>query len=632
MAEKDDEWVVTPPPRAAPTLDEWTIVPPGVGVVPPGNFTMGTAAANWGSLGLSNRLIAAKRALTSDDTYASALEKTNKQQEQYTADNPWGMVVPKTAAGLASGVGLSGLIGKAIPALRSAVGLVPRVAAGTVEGGILGGLGGAGHTYSGIPSDYAKNAGFGTILGAGIGGAAPVAGTAAGKAYRWAADQGFGGGVPAAMVGPVKADITGIRNLPPGGMLPDAGPSMLGLAQGAVQGKGGPGKTALEGNLRARNDEVNPIIAREIQRLGPEPPPPAAVEAQIGERMGQLGPRYEAALNNARAVDNSGLALWLEGMRGNTRGEAQQAVARVRSMLDIPTNPGALDPHPRALQATREAVRGMRDNENLDPTTRGIMSNVYNRLTQELQAKVPGIREIDHAYAELGSQQRASLRSSAGSRVFQTDRENVQRPVEVQQTMTEGAQPKGVNVGPSAEAFRTREAALSEVYRIVGTKKNDLNELERVLATPQDWNAQKLGILFGQDRADRLMGVLQNLRQQRETFQKVSEGSQTAARTSAKEALDAPSDIKVPTGTRTAFGTITQIPEMIINNARQAAAQTQRDKIAQLLATRNPAEIQGLTDQILNTTGTRDVREKLIRTLVERGMISGIPLATGTNR
>ena len=124
------------------------------------------------------------------------------------------------------------------------------------------------------------------------------------------------------------------------------------------------------------------------------------------ERMGGLSPAYEQALNNATAVDTAPVALWLEGQIGNSRGPAQSALAQVRQMLDITGNPGTLDPHPRVLQQARTAVRGMLETEE-NPATAAALQNTEWRLTRELQDKVPGIRELDSQYAELGSQERA---------------------------------------------------------------------------------------------------------------------------------------------------------------------------------------------------------------------------------
>jgi DNA topoisomerase VI subunit B len=337
--------------------------------------------------------------------------------------------------------------------------------------------------------------------------------------------------------------------------------------------------------------------------------------------MGGLGPQYEAALNNARAIDNTGLARELETRIINSRGPDQAALRQVRAMLDIPTNPGNLDPHPRALQAAREAVRGMMQAEE-NPSVRGQLEHVYRRMTQELQAKVPGIRQIDSQYAELGAQERAAQTGSQGSRIFQTDRENVVRPAEAERIMTETAQPKGSNVGPSAEPFRFREATRNELDRIVGTNRHDLAALERILGQPQDWNSQKLATVFGADRAAALRAVLERERTFANTFQDVVKGPQTADRLLAAKALDA-GEGKIPLET-TMFGAASRGLQAAGQALRSSASASNRDRIAALMATQDPAELQRLVQQILATNPGRDTTQRATREAIAR-MMSGAP-------
>ena len=63
---------------------------------------------------------------------------------------------------------------------------------------------------------------------------------------------------------PHRLDAARLRTIPdtPGAMLPDAGPSMQGVAQGATLGTGGEGKTLLESRLRARDVGTGDRIAQ----------------------------------------------------------------------------------------------------------------------------------------------------------------------------------------------------------------------------------------------------------------------------------------------------------------------------------------------------------------------------------
>jgi hypothetical protein len=575
-------------------------------------------AAGSLTLGQWDRVRAGVNALTSDKTYEEALKEQVGRTEQAGKEaGPLLRGTGQAIGGLAPGVGLASATSRALG--TAARPLLQRIGIGAGEGATLGGLEGYGHTYSGKPEDYATNLAMGATFGAGTGAAAATAAPAATGAYRALANRGYFGELPSPMIRAAEADAAGLRQVAgtPGAMLPDAGPSMLGVAQGAVTGTGGPGRTALVEGLRARDIAAGGRITGELnQTFGPSPVP-SQVEAGVRGRMQDLGPAYDRALANARAVDTSALAQDLEALAINSRGEAQTAVQQVRRMLDVTGNPGVLDPDPRVLQETRTAVRGMINNTKDDNTQR-VLTNAYGRLTGELHAKVPGIRDIDSQYLELGTQERAIQAASPGARIFEGGRTAVTRPDELRDIMTTAAQPKGTTIGPSAEPLRLQQAARAELDRIVGTNKNDLLKLENVLGQPQDWNQQKLAIMFGQDRAEQLMNVLARERGFRQTYQDVVQGSQTAQRTAAKESLEG-SGGKIPMET-TAFGAVTRIGQNLLDRFRNASTETARDRIAQMLATRDPAELQQMVNRLLAAPTTRSEREAIVEMLARGGM------------
>jgi hypothetical protein len=341
------------------------------------------------------------------------------------------------------------------------------------------------------------------------------------------------------------------------------------------------------------------------------------VRDEVRPAIDALSPHYDAAYNNARAVDTRPLANWLDAQIINTRGPAQDAARQARSMLDLTGVPGTLDPHPRTLGAARSAVRAMRDNQNLDDNTRRVMGQTYDQMTSELQTRVPGIRQLDAQRAELGAQEDALGTRSPGSRAFDTARETVIRPAELQDIMHEAAVPKGSAVGPSAEPFRLQQATRAELDRIVGTNRNDLLALERVLANPQDYNSQKLATMFGQDRADQITSLLRNERIGRDTDTMVRGGSQTATRQAAQRAQDAASG---RTGyDTTVTGLLTKAAAWGKDQLFQAQANAQRDRIAGFMAANNPAEVQAAARQLLAIQPQRDTRAALVRTMMQGG-------------
>ena len=74
----------------------------------------------------------------------------------------------------------------------------------------------------------------------------------------------------------------------------------------------------------------------------------------------------------------------------------------------------------------------------------------------------------------------------------------------------------------------------------------------------------------------------------RQTYQDVVQGSQTAQRTAAKEALEAGKG-KIPVETSLVGGTL-RLAQEGLNRFRTGAAEANRDRIAQMMATRDPAE------------------------------------------
>jgi hypothetical protein len=497
---------------------------------------------------------------------------------------------------------------------------------GPLEGATYGGLGGAGSVYNGNPEDYAAGAGRGMLLGSATGLAGPAIGAFASPLGPRMGDL-FGGGerIPKALAQAAQTDRAGLEaiargELGPRAMLTEGGPSMLGTAQGATPGGAGPGRAALINALTARNQETNPYIAGEMDRLFGAARTPSVVQQQVQRDIDTLSPRYDRAYENARAIDNTGLADWIGGRIGSTRGPAQAALREVRGMLDIPGNVGTLDPHPRALGAARSAVRGMRDSAD-DPAVRRELGLVYDQMTRELQAKVPGIRQLDSVRAELGSRFDALDPGSAGSRMFEAGRQGVIRPDELRDVMTEAARPKGTLTQPSQEPSFLREAARAELDRIVGTNRNDLAKLRQVLAEPQDYNQQKLAVMFGQDRADGIARVLNQEHRFRDSYNKVVENSQTAQRTAAVKAQEA--DTGAGLQNTSMWGMGVAAVNKALNRFQEGAAGASRDRIAQILATRDPQQVRARIPELLAAQPTRDARSRLVRDLVQSGFIGG---------
>lgn len=568
-------------------------------------------AANGATFGLADKFAGGMDAVTGQAPYYDAGVKKHRAATQAVRERLPEAPVVEAAGGVGGGVGLfkSGLT------LAGRVGpnMLPRVLGYGAEGGAYGAAHGAGNTYSDNPKDYLDAAKGGATTGALISGALPVIGPAVGAAYRGAAAflgprvEGLGRGASAMMRGAAQADEAGLRALPqmgPDAMLVDAGPAMLGLGQGAGTGTGA-GRTALVDALRGRDAGTGQRLATALDSNLGRASVPSQTEAGLSGSRAYVAQEYEPALANARAVDTQALANQLDTLVVNLRGPAQRAVRQVREMLDIPGAPGNLDPHPRALLSTRQAIDGMVASET-NPQVVQQLTAARAAVDAELARAVPGIKSIDAQFAEL-SRQSAGLQR--GGQVLDTGKTAI-RPTELADEMTLSAQPQGTQIGPSAVPARIREGARAELDRLVGTNVNDLNALERKIGTPQDWNSQKLGTIFGEGPRDRVVKALMDNRKFRQSYQDIVQNSQTAQRMESAAAMKGAEGGNVPHDT-TITGMGLKALNLVAKAISGASNAKTKDEIGSLLARQGP-DVQRIARQLLQSAQTTGQNSRAI--------------------
>lgn len=568
--------------------------------------------ANGATFGLADKFAGGMNYLTGNAPSYTEGVKSEREKTQAIRDYaPKAAMLGEAIGGVGTGTGLmkSGLT----LAGRVGPGLLPRVLGYGAEGAAYGAAQGAGNTFSENASDYLKNAGVGAATGAAIGGALPVAGSLAGTAYRAGAAflgprvEGVGRGASALLRGSAMADEQGLRNLGqlgPDAMLPDAGPSMLGLAQGAGTGTG-PGRSELIGNLANRDRETAQRLAQSLDtNLGPAPIP-SRVEANLNGSRALVGQAYEPVLANARPADMRPLARQLDAVAEVERGPAQRAARQVREML----GDGVHQTDPAALLNTRQAIDGMMATE-VDPNTIRVLEQTRVAVDDALAQAVPGIKEVDAQVAELSRQSDALKR---GSQILDTGKEAI-RPVELADELVNGAQPQGLQVGPSAAPVRLRQGARAEIDRRVGTNINDLTQLEKTFATPQDWNYQKLGQVFGEGPRDKVAADIIANRTFRDTYQKVAQNSQSAQRLEAAKAMEGAAGGNVPTDiTATSLGlkAVNAIAKILSGQSNA----TTRDEIGRVLASRGP-DAQRIAQLLLNSAQATNANARSVSALL----------------
>ncbi|BAB48028.1 hypothetical protein [Mesorhizobium japonicum] len=402
------------------------------------------------------------------------------------------------------------------------------------------------------------------LIGAGFGLIAPGGGTLIGKGIGSAVDYltrpgaselgNFSRATLAKITGAMNADgLTPqavqqrLTRLGPDAMLADAGPNLQQTAAGLVA-KPGEARGIIQDAIAQRDAGANQRIRSTLDsELGPAPVP-SQINAGITANQAALSPEYRVALQNAGPVDTLPIARYLDQDIQTLRGEPQRVLQRVRAMLDhVPTPQeiaqaralGQPPPGNSLVTDAGELLNARHAVDDMLQTTQG--SNALNALStarqaidDELRASVPGIKEVDAKYSELARQRDAVQR---GQTVLSSGRESP-RPAELAQEVQQGAQPQGMQVGPSAVPVRLREGARAEIERIVGTNLNDRVALQGLIKGQGDWNPQRLATLFGQDKAQRLLDVLDAERTFANTSNFVTKNSATAARLQAVKSLD----------------------------------------------------------------------------------------------
>jgi hypothetical protein len=401
----------------------------------------------------------------------------------------------------------------------------------------------------------------GAVVGGALGLAAPVVAPWLGKGVKAIADKvqlsavakalGLDKSATKVLAAAARQDAIepgALAQIGDNGMMMDLGPNMRHTA-GAIAATPGEGKAIVRNAIGARDADANWRIRSALdETLGPAPTPSRIIERADRNQL-NLQPQYREALREASDVDAAPIARYLDAEAQTLRGDAQRSIRGVRSMLDyIPTPeevararalgqpaPSGLINDAGTLLNARQAVDDLLETAN-GPNNLNALRTARQAIDDELAAKVPNIKEVDAKYAELARQKEAVQR---GQNVLASGRE-APRPNELADEFKQGALPQGLQVGPSAVPLRLREGARAEIERIVGTNANDRVALQRLIKGEGDWNRARLSTLFGQDKANAIIDLLDRERLFADTSNIVTKNSETAARDAARQAIGEP--------------------------------------------------------------------------------------------
>lgn len=279
-------------------------------------------------------------------------------------------------------------------------------------------------------------------------------------------------------------------------------------------------------------------------------------------------------------------------------------------MLNIPGNPGQLDPYPGALFQTRQAIDGMLRTEQ-NPQAIRALTEARNQVDAELQRVVPGIKQVDSQYAQVMGQ-REGLQT--GASVLDSGK-NAVRPEDFAAQFQQAAQPTGQMIGPSAIPLRIQQGTRAEIDRVLGNKANDIVGFNQLVRGEGDWNPQKLATVFGPEEARAAMNAAQREATFAQTANQVARNSETAPTEAFKEAMDrASAPLEIPLGatpTGLALGGLKKGADVLSGNAAEAAARRFAQQLGAAAIAQGPA------------------RDRLIQALIAHDAARTAPLSPG---
>jgi hypothetical protein len=508
--------------------------------------------------GLGDRARAGMDALIGNGDYGGNLANERAQTEQFKSDHPVAAPMLEGVGGIATPLGVLGATAKGTS-------LGGKVLYGAGAGAGLGGVLGATNSqdWTDLPQTM-RDAVFGAGTGAALGGALSVAGAGIGAGFNWLANAvkttpGISRSAVPHLVEALKADgIPGVQaqldRLGPNAMLADAGPAMLGKAQGASLNSD-EGRSILQSALTQRNEGTNQRIMGDVNRaLGPAEDPQTVTNAIREYRTNVDNQAYPAVLGGAPPVRTAPLLQQLDAMIPRAVGNERKALTNLRDMMMTTERRPLLDAqgHPQydnlGNQRFREVPVSQNDAE--------VLHKVKQELDNVIQYDQPGLGVPAGALTrQQGTLKlmRGQLNSTLENQVPGYAAANRQSAALARRGEAVDAGTQYLGSGkttPSPERFAAEFDPLSQgekiafakgsrgnIERVLGTKANDLQALRAELQGEGGWNTAKLGTVHGPDAADQLIGSVDRNLKFRDTYNKVVENSQTAQRQAAAKAM-----------------------------------------------------------------------------------------------
>lgn len=512
-------------------------------------------------MGLGDRARALIDSALSGGGYGQHLKNEQGETAQFAKDHP----IASTAL---EGVGGAGAPLGALAAASKGVGLGAKMAYGAAAGAGIGGAQGAlaSKDWTDLPQ-VAKDAGTGAVISGAIGGAVPAAGKIIGAAYNAAANaargrvEGMSHAAGSHLIDAVRADGPAavqarIAELGPDAMLADAGPSLLGKAQGASLNSD-EGRSVLQNTLTARDKGTNARIQSDVNlALGPKQDPQALGDEILARRREHDASAYPAALNAAPPVETTPIMTELVDRisQAPVGSMEHKALSNLQTMLTKKVKQPVVDvggyqQYDKLGNERWQDVPVSHDDANVLHKVKGELDNVieYDR---------PGLGVPAGAFSRQQAslkQMRFAINDALEKQVpgYKAANETSAMMAKRAEAVKAGTQYLGNGkTTPSPDYFAAKYGELSpdeqiafqrgsngEVNRVLGTKANDLQALRSELQGEGGWNTDKLATVHGIPAANELTNSVDRNLAFRNTYNKVVENSQTAQRQAAAGAM-----------------------------------------------------------------------------------------------
>jgi hypothetical protein len=438
-----------------------------------------------------------------------------------------------------------------------------------------------------------------------------------------------------------------LNRLGPEATLADAGPAFLGKAQGASLNSD-EGRSILFGAMKARDQGTNSRIMGDVDRaLGPAEDPQTVTNAILARRHEVDNVAYPAALDTAPPVRTGRIMQDLEDFIPHSVGLENRALTNLREMMTRYENRARIDPSTgrqeingrgemvwdRVPVAQDEAhvlhkVKGELDNViEHDAAGLGVpaaaltrqqyaLTQMRHALNQTLEEQVPGYAAANRASASLA---RRADAVKTGQH-YLGEGETTPTPSRFLDEFEQLEAGERIALGKGSRGF---------IDRKLGTKANDLQALRKELQGEGGWNTAKLATVHGDDAVNQLMQSVERNLKFRDTYNKISEGTQTEIRKAAREQMKPYglnedslvqhntnlTGLALTAGKRALF----YVPNKLLGGWQNAG----RDGIARVMTAQGPQRDEYVR-QIIDALGRHQAAAGVAGTAARRGAVAGL--------